>query len=244
MQESGAREPIFRAPWPSLLLVLSIPALYALQSTVQAEAQVELLRRFALIPASLAEQGYAPLLTMLLLHGSWAHALVNAASALAFAPPVARLFGARARGVIGFLVFYILCGVISGLGYALLNPGSDTPVVGASGAISGLFAAASRLLGSQSRLQPLFSSRVLIWAAVFALMNVMLGLSNLTPGAEGMPVAWQAHLAGYLAGLILVGPIASLIRGPSAASFHGEPQLGAAPMEPVEGAGPWGEPPA
>jgi membrane associated rhomboid family serine protease len=47
-------------------------------------------------------------------------------------------------------------------------------------------------------------------AAAWAIVNVVLGVSGLTPGAMGMPVAWQAHLAGYLAGVVLVGPFARL----------------------------------
>jgi membrane associated rhomboid family serine protease len=47
-------------------------------------------------------------------------------------------------------------------------------------------------------------------AVAWAIVNVALGVSGLTPGAMGMPVAWQAHLAGYLAGVLLVGPFARL----------------------------------
>jgi membrane associated rhomboid family serine protease len=59
---------------------------------------------------------------------------------------------------------------------------------------------------------------VLGMAAAWTLVNVVLGVSGLTPGAEGMPVAWQAHLAGYAAGVLLIGPFARLA-GRSGAYF-------------------------
>jgi membrane associated rhomboid family serine protease len=90
------------------------------------------------------------------------------------------------------------------------------PVVGASGAISGLLGAASRLIQGNGRIGPLFGQTVIGMAIAWAIVNVVLGIvPGWTPGAMGMPVAWQAHLAGYAAGVLLVGPFARLAgRGP------------------------------
>jgi membrane associated rhomboid family serine protease len=59
---------------------------------------------------------------------------------------------------------------------------------------------------------------VLGMAAAWTIANVILGVTGLTPGAAGLQVAWQAHLAGYLAGVLLIGPFARL-SGASAAAF-------------------------
>jgi hypothetical protein len=45
---------------------------------------------------------------------------------------------------------------------------------------------------------------------VWCLANAVLGLSGLTPGAAGLPVAWEAHIIGYAAGLLLITPFAWL----------------------------------
>ena len=135
---------------------------------------------------------------------------MNSVAVIAFGPPAARLFGTDLRGSLVFYGFYLVCGVIAGLGFVVADLKDVSPVVGASGAISGLLGAASRLIQGRGRVGPLFGSTVLGMAAAWALVNVVLGVSGLTPGAMGMPVAWQAHLAGYAAGVLLIGPFARL----------------------------------
>ena len=66
----------------------------------------------------------------------------------------------------------------------------------------------------EPKIGPMFGSTVIGMAAAWALVNVVLGVSGLTPGAMGMPVAWQAHLAGYAAGVLLVGPFVRLAGRP------------------------------
>jgi membrane associated rhomboid family serine protease len=129
---------------------------------------------------------------------------------LAFGPPVARLLGLGPRGALVFLLFYLACGVIAGLGFVLADPHDVSPVVGASGAISGLLGAASRIIQGRGRIGPILGQTVIGMAIAWAIVNVVLGVSGLTPGAMGMPVAWQAHLAGYAAGVLLIGPFARL----------------------------------
>jgi membrane associated rhomboid family serine protease len=140
---------------------------------------------------------------------------MNAVAALAFGPPVARLFGLGPRGALVFLLFYLVCGIVGGLGFVLADLHDKAGVVGASGAISGLLGAASRIIQGHGRIGPIFGQTVIGMAVAWAIVNVVLGVSGLTPGAMGMPVAWQAHLAGYAAGVLLIGPFARLAgRGP------------------------------
>ena len=87
--QQRAREPVFQAPWPAVLIAAVIVVGYGLQS--QAPDLEALLMSFALVPASLAKGAWGELVTHLFLHGSWPHALFNAAGALIFATPVARL---------------------------------------------------------------------------------------------------------------------------------------------------------
>ena len=202
-----AREPMFNAPWTIVALSVSLIGLYALQSFLMTQAQLEAL---ALTPAALAAGRWQTLLTSLFLHGSWAHVLMNSVAIIAFGPPTARLFRTDLRGAAVFFGFYLACGVIAGLGFVVADLKDVSPVVGASGAVSGLLGAASRLIQGHGRIGPIFGSTVIGMAAAWAIVNVVLGVSGLTPGAEGIPVAWQAHLAGYAAGLLLIGPFARL----------------------------------
>jgi membrane associated rhomboid family serine protease len=202
-----AREPLFNAPWTIVVLSLGLVALYALQSLLVTPA---LLDSLALTPAALAAGRWQTLLTSLFLHGSWAHVLMNAVAVVAFGPPAARLFRTDLRGAAVFFAFFLVCGAIAGLGFVLTDLQDTSPVVGASGAVSALLGAASRLIQGHGQIGPMFGSTVLGMAAAWAIVNVVLGVSGLTPGAEGIPVAWQAHLAGYAAGLLLIGPFARL----------------------------------
>jgi membrane associated rhomboid family serine protease len=204
---------MFNAPWTIVVLCVGLVALYAVQAFAMSDATFNAL---ALTPAQLAAGHWQTLLTSLFLHGSWPHVLMNAVAALAFGPPVARLFGLGPRGALVFLLFYLTCGALAGLGFVLADPHDTEPVVGASGAISGLLGAASRIIQGHGRIGPIFGQTVIGMAIAWAIVNVVLGVvPGWTPGAMGMPVAWQAHLAGYAAGVLLIGPFARLAgRGP------------------------------
>jgi len=201
------REPMFNAPWTIVVLCVGLIALYAAQSLLMPQAVVD---HYGVSGPSLLAGRWQTLVTSLFLHGSWPHVLMNSVAALAFGPPVARLMGVNPRGAAAFFGFYLVCGVLAGLGFALADLHGAEPAVGASGAISGLLGAASRIIQGRGRIGSMFGSTVLGMAAAWAIVNVVLGVSGLTPGAMGMPVAWQAHLAGYLAGVVLVGPFARL----------------------------------
>ena len=201
------REPIFNAPWPALALVALILGGYAVQSRFLADQTV---LAYAFSPAALLQQRWATLVTALFLHGNWAHAGMNAAFALAFATPVARFFGTRAPGALLFFAFYLVCGVLSNLGYAALHWASPAPLVGASGALSGLMGAAARLIAGRGRVGRILSSPVIGMGAAWMIVNLLIGAlgSAFVPGAGGAGIAWEAHLAGFAAGVLALGPFA------------------------------------
>ena len=198
---------MFNAPWTIVALCVGLIALYELQRLFLTDALAE---AYGVSAQALLAGRWQTLLTSLFLHGSWPHVLLNSVAALAFGPPAARMMGAGLRGSVVFFAFYLACGVLAGLGFALSDPHSAVPAVGASGAISGLLGAASRIIQGHGRIGPMFGSTVIWMAVAWALVNIVLGVSGLTPGAMGMPVAWQAHLAGYAAGVLLIGPFARL----------------------------------
>jgi membrane associated rhomboid family serine protease len=199
-----APEPAFNAPWPSLVLPVVLIAAYLVQRQLPPAEQAHL----ALTSQAILREGrWDTLFTHIFMHAGWTHLFMNLGSALAFGPPVARLFGQGVRGAVLFVLFFLICGAFGGLGFVATHIEGSGLVVGASGAISGLWGAASRLLGQNGRLAPIFSRQVISQALVFTVLNVLIGLAG---GFAQLNIAWEAHLAGYVAGLLLIGP-ASLL---------------------------------
>ena len=204
-----SREPIFNAPWQAVAVVALIVGGYGVQRLFPADA---VLGAYAFSPSNLTPGRWETLITSIFLHGSWAHAMMNGAFALAFSAPVARLFGPKLEGGLLFFGFYVLCGVLANLGYAAAHLGGTGLVVGASGAVSGLMGAAARLIGGHGRPGPMFSKPVLGMGGGWLAINVIIALvgGSFLPGAGNAGVAWEAHIAGFVAGVLLIGPFARL----------------------------------
>ena len=204
---NGERQPFFNAPWPPVLISAGLVGLYALQSLAPLELVVE---RFAFSPARLAAGDWTSTISALFVHGTWTHALLNAAFALAFGAPVARFLGGGASGVAGFFVFYLACGVLANLGHAAVHRGDPTALIGASGAVAGLMGAAARLIATRGQwLGPLTSPPVISMSVALLIVNMLLAVFG-APGSGGMPIAWEAHLFGFAAGLFGIGLITGL----------------------------------
>lgn len=211
-ERAREREPIFNVPWTVVVLVTVIILGYAVQSRLPEVVIIP----YVFSAASLSRGEWWTAVTHIFLHGNWTHALSNAGMILAFGTPVARLFGGRAWGALLYFLFFIVCGAVAALGFAALHWGSPDPIVGASGAASGLVAAAARLVAGRGRLGPIYAPFVLTMGAAWLVVNLLVagvmlaGANALIPGTGGAGIAWEAHLAGFLAGAVLVGPFARL----------------------------------
>jgi membrane associated rhomboid family serine protease len=221
--ETDGREAVFNAPLVAVLLAASMPLMFLVQRQLP-----DFGLGLAFRPASLFDGGWWPgVVTDLFIHGGWSHVAMNAALALAFGTPVARLLGPR-RGVFAFLAFYMACGVAASVGYALIHPTSQDMLLGASGAVFGLLGAALRLLGRRTgTLRPLTDRRVLVTSAILMVLNAALGLIGFAPGMEGARVAWEAHAVGFVLGILLIGPLAKVVRRES---FDSSPDLSDPPI--------------
>lgn len=191
------RQPIFNVPPVTKALLVVNLAVQLAQLLLPAGLDDLLVVDGGLIPARYTIAGalgwpalLAPL-TYQFIHGSWGHLAMNMVVLLAFGSGVERDLGGRRM-----LAFYLLCGILAGAAHVAAFPQSSDPVIGASGAISGLFGAILRrqFRTAGGRLWPL----VLLWAVMIAAT----GAAGLGAGAE--PVAWVAHLGGFAAGLVLV----------------------------------------
>lgn len=193
-------EPIFKIPFVPLVVSLGLVGLYAAQPTL-AQGGMEL----ALVPADVEAGHLQGLLSHMISHGSWAHVLMNAFAVIAFGTPLARAFN-KSLGALGWLAFFIACGVLAGLGYSLLHWGSMTPVIGASGAAFGLIGASLRLQAGPGILIPVLHPYILKGAAMWMGVNLLTGmLGGVLTGGQG-GIAWEAHAFGFVAGILLIQP--------------------------------------
>ena len=113
-------------------------------------------------------------------------------------------------GHIRFIFFYLICGTVASLTHIFLAPNSKIPMVGASGAVSGILGA-YLLLFPHARILTLvtfgfFVRMIKIPAMVVLGFWIVLQFLNSTvaSGSEGGGVAWFAHIGGFFAGLILI----------------------------------------
>ena len=152
---------------------------------------------------------YLTPLTSMFLHGSWAHMLGNALFLWVFGNNVEDSMG-RLR----FIVFYLVCGLAAAAAQVAIDPTSPLPMVGASGAISGVMGA-YLVLYPRVRVNMLFI--FVVFFRVFPLpawlvLLYWLGIQVLTalPQLSGVQtavssgVAVMAHLGGFVAGAVLV----------------------------------------
>ena len=225
------REPLFNIP-PVVVAVLAVLALiHAVRTFVLNEQQdIEFLLNFAFIPArydnSVVLGGALPgggadvwtFVTYALIHANWTHLGVNAIWLLPFGSAVARRFGASR-----FLMFFAVTAAAGAALHLATHAGEQFPMIGASASISGTMAAAMRfvfqhggplglLRGADERAYRvpaiplngvLRDPRVLLFLAAWFGINILFGLGSLTITGSEQPVAWQAHIGGFLAGLLL-----------------------------------------
>ncbi len=158
--------------------------------------------------------------TCALLHVDWTHYGFNAVWFLAFGSPVARRFGA-----VRFLLFFAVTVAAGSLASLMVHPGERIFLMGASAGISGMMGAAARFafepggslddMWHRSRrdadhvpaaplLVALRNPRVVTFVGVWFALNLLFGLgAGSIPGLGSQDVAWEAHVGGFLAGLLL-----------------------------------------
>ena len=214
-----AREPVFKAPLLALLVGASMPVLFFFQQRLPDGGVA-----WAFSPADLAEGRFGGLVTSMLLHGGWMHAIMNAVGAVVFGAPVARRL-TGAKGVLAFLTLYICAGILSALGYGLVHWGSTEALVGASGAVFGLIGAAMRLTGPGGSLLALTDRRLIQTSLAWMAVNLITGLIGLAPGVTGARIAWEAHAFGYVVGVLAIGPLARCF-GNTNPAFDSKARLG------------------
>lgn len=206
--------PTERTPVVTIAFIAICVLVFLYQASLPVEPGETFVFQYGAIPALLFGQGelsshvvaipaFATLFTSMFLHGGWMHLIGNMLYLW--------IFGNNIEDVMGhtrYIVFYLACGVLAAISHAMTDPSSIVPMVGASGAISGV-------LGAYALLFP--RARVLVLIPGFGMTSVAAGIvlgmwfvmqllsGGMTLGTKGGGVAFFAHIGGFVVGMALIG---------------------------------------
>jgi len=197
-------------PYITVGLIIINCIVYVYQVPLPKENLAEWFHKYGLIPAKLSHgsdlSSWWTFLTTLFLHGNFLHLAGNMLYLW--------IFGDNIESTLGhgkFLIFYLTCGVLAALTQVLISPASIIPMIGASGAISGV-------LGAYLLRYPRARVKIFFWFFLFIrqfwvpagyllgiwfLIQLSNGLVSLGFQSQG-GVAWFAHIGGFIAGILLL----------------------------------------
>lgn len=261
MSMDARREPIINAPLIVVAAIALFVIVHVLVLFTSPDTDPRWLLSLAFIPArydTLEGAGlpgapwstYTSVVTHMFVHADWLHLAINSAWMLAFGAIIAR------RMSMGrFVAFWIVCGLGGAALFYIANATLFAPMVGASGAVSGLMGGVFRFLfhagqyggfaGAHAAprnvpLMPLSEAlrngRVLLALGVWVGINLIFATDVASVIADGQ-IAWQAHLGGFLVGFLLIGLFDQV--PPRRPDYIWVPE----PPQQSEGQGPWDESP-
>lgn len=230
----AGREPAFNVPRSVLAFIIVLAAIHVVRGLLSPASNEWVLLAFSFIPAryhlpqaldGLAIPGFDvpgarlwSFVSHMLLHGDWMHLGVNCLWMLAFGSVVARRLKASR-----FLLLSALAAAGGAAANLALHWGDFSLLIGASGAVSGQMAGAVRLMfaggGSLATLNQQPYERVralglgetfrnkgaLVFLGVWFIITIFAGAVSLGPPGEEARIAWEAHVGGFVVGLLLFG---------------------------------------
>ena len=226
----GPREPILTLPGALTAYVLLLAVIHVVRMLLPFDIDDVVIQMFGFIPKRYDSTLLAitfpggtgakvwTFVTYSLLHANLTHIGFNVLWLLPFGSALARRFGA-AR----FFLFMAVTAVAGALAHLVTHEHAVAPMIGASASVSGTMAAAIRFafvrgsflsfsrgdadaaakVPALSLLRALRNTRVLGFLAVWFGVNIIFGIGSIAIGADGASVAWQAHIGGFFAGLLL-----------------------------------------
>ena len=195
----------YSPPVVTVLLIVANAVAFFYELSLDPFSRNHLIAVYGVVPDHLR---YASLVTSMFLHGGWMHIIGNMWFLW--------IFGDNVEDILGhgpYLVFYFLCGIAAGLTQVMVNPDSNLPTIGASGAIAGVMGAYlvkfphSRIL----TLIPIFfflttyelpAAFVLLYWFIIQFFSGV-GSVAYSHASEG-GTAWFAHVGGFITGIVLV----------------------------------------
>jgi membrane associated rhomboid family serine protease len=253
-----SREPILTLPRPMTLLLVILFGIHAVRALLPLAWDQEIIWTFGFVPARyeatlMAEQipggigaSVWSFVTYSLLHADLAHIGFNMLWMLPFGSALARRFGG-----VRFFIFLAITSVAGALAHLLTHAHELAPMIGASAAVSGTMAASLRFAFQRGSFlsfrrtpdadaaaripalplsRALRNGRVLAFLGVWFVLNLVTGLGAIEIGTQGQSIAWQAHVGGFLAGLLLFSLFDPVPRGGN----EDRPELSPSDISPEE----------
>ena len=205
--------PVKQKPFCSWLILILCVLIFLYQQNLNYHEEQSTILSFGMIPSVIFNlkqlpneliiiPSYLTIVSSMFLHGGWMHLIGNMAYLYIFGDNIEDTLGKTK-----FIIFYILCGTFAALTQAFVDITSEIPMIGASGAISGI-------LGAYIILYPKKKIRVFFWFLIFIrtfnipAMFVIGGwifiqFFSFNNNAQDN-VAYAAHIGGFIAGLILI----------------------------------------
>lgn len=162
---------------------------------------------YGVVPADFS---WPAVLTSSFLHVGWVHLLGNMVYLWIFGDNIEDRLG-HGR----YLLFYLFCGAAAALGHAAVNPVSDLPMIGASGAVAGVMGAyfvfypQSRVLTAVVLVfyLDLIEIPAIFFLGIWFLLQLFSGVGSLGAGAAYGATAFWAHIVGFAAGALFGGAV-------------------------------------
>ncbi len=228
--EPKVSEPIFNVPLVVIVTAGALILVHVARMFLSDDQDIRFLLTFAFIPARYSTDfidGSLPggfgadlwtFFTYAFLHADLLHLGLNLAWLVPFGTALARRFGAWR-----YSAFMLVTAAAGALAHLAGHLGQAVPIIGASAAISGAMAAAMRFVFQHGGPLGLFRDgadkayrvpaaslaatlrdpKFLLFLGVWLGLNALFGLGTVSFGEEGQQVAWQAHVGGFFAGLLL-----------------------------------------
>ena len=202
-------------PVVTIGLIVICVAVFAWQSSLGQDLASSFVYSLGMIPAVLFNSSQlstdlylipaeATIISSMFMHGGFMHIAGNMLYLWIFGNNVE-----DSMGSVKFIVFYLLCGTAAALTQALVDPSSQIPMIGASGAVSGVLGA-YLLLYPHARVLVVFTLIIIFKTFRVPAMFVLgawflIQVFNSTASVSGEGgVAWWAHIGGFVAGMLLI----------------------------------------
>jgi membrane associated rhomboid family serine protease len=206
--------PTERTPVVTIVFIAICVLVFLYQASLPVEPGETFVFQYGAIPALVFGQGelpshivaipaFATLFTSMFLHGGWMHLIGNMLYLWVFGNNIEDVMG-HAK----YVVFYLACGLLAALSHAFTDPSSTVPMVGASGAISGVLGAYVLLFPRAHVLvlMPGLGATRIAAGIVLGMWFVMqLFSGGMSLGNKGGGVAFFAHIGGFIVGMALIG---------------------------------------
>lgn len=217
---------LIRFQYVSLAIIILNVLIFLLTGPLRGDEALLLTENgFGVVPTELLDLSRIPdaafnpiaepltLITHLFLHAGWIHLLGNMAFLWVFADNIEDAFGH-----VGFTLFYLLCGIAAAMTHVMMQPNSHEPLIGASGAVSGVLAA-YLLLYPKARVWILLFMRIPLKVPAWIVLGGWIALQFVSlymDSPDAQEVAWWAHIGGFTTGLVFT----LLLRSPLFVRAH------------------------